>query len=220
MAPIDEALAAIESRELGEQIVYQAYADKYNVSRTTLSRRHQQVLTIPQEQQLVRYIKTLTERGIPPTRAIIRRYASQLAPWELGDGWITRFLHRHHIHLISRWSSGLDRPRRHADNLSKFNLYFNLLHDKMEEYDVEPQYSYNMDEKGFAIGVENKSKRVFDKEAWVKGGCRAAIQDGNREWVSIMPTICADGTSLPTGIIFQAENGAIWDTWVNDITTN
>jgi hypothetical protein len=35
-----------------------------------------------------------------------------------------------------------------------------------------------------------------------------------------MPTICADGTSLPTGIIFQAENGAIWDTWVNDITTD
>jgi hypothetical protein len=36
----------------------------------------------------------------------------------------------------------------------------------------------------------------------VKGGCRAAIQDGNREWVSIMHTICVDGTSLPTGIIF------------------
>jgi hypothetical protein len=35
----------------------------------------------------------------------------------------------------------------------------------MEEYDVEPQYSYNIDKKGFAIRVENKSKRVFDKEA-------------------------------------------------------
>jgi hypothetical protein len=211
--------------------MYQAYADKYNVSRTTLSRRHrgvsqsredykatQRVLTTPQEQQLVRYIKTLTERRIPPTRALIRQYASLLAPWELGDAWVTRFLHRHQFHLISRWSAGLDQPRHAADNLGKFNLYFDLLHDKMREYNVEPRFSYNMDEKGFMIGVEGRSKRVFDKEAWVKGGCRAALQDGNREWITTMPTVCADGTSLPPAIIFQAENGNIWEPWVNQVT--
>jgi hypothetical protein len=35
-----------------------------------------------------------------------------------------------------------------------------------------------------------------------------------------MPTICADGTSLPTGIIFSAKNGNIRDTWVNDLQAN
>jgi hypothetical protein len=40
MALIDDAIAAIEARELGEDIVYQKYADKYGVNRSTLSRRH------------------------------------------------------------------------------------------------------------------------------------------------------------------------------------
>lgn len=52
----------------------------------------------------------------------------------------------------------------------------------------------------------------------MKGGCRSALQDGNREWITILPTVCADGTTLPTGIIFQAENGNLRDTWVNDLT--
>jgi hypothetical protein len=52
----------------------------------------------------------------------------------------------------------------------------------------------------------------------VKGGCRAALQDGNREWITVMPTVCADGISLPTRVIYQAENGNIRDTWVNDLT--
>ena len=43
MAAIDKALAAIKLRELGDKIIYQQYADKYNVSRSALSRRHRGV---------------------------------------------------------------------------------------------------------------------------------------------------------------------------------
>jgi hypothetical protein len=32
-----------------------------------------------------------------------------------------------------------------------------------------------MDEKGFMIGVEGRSKRIFSKAVWEKGGGRAAI---------------------------------------------
>jgi hypothetical protein len=231
MAPIDDAIAAIEARELGEQIVYQHYADKYNVNRSTLSRRHrrvcqsredyiasQQILNAAQEAELIAYIKSLCEQNLPPTREMIRHFSSSVAPWEPSDSWITRFLHRHQSELLTRWSTGLDRPRAKADSLLKYELYFNLLHDKMKEHTIEPRFTYNMDEKGFMIGVEGRSKRVFTKEVWVKGGCRAALQDGNREWITVMPTICADGTSLPTGVIYQAENGNIRDTWVNDLT--
>jgi hypothetical protein len=77
-----------------------------------------------------------------------------------------------------------------------------------------------MDEKGFMIGVEGRLKRIFSKAVWEKGGGRAAIQDGNWDWITVMPTICADGTSLPTGIIFGAKNGNIRDTWVNNLRAN
>jgi hypothetical protein len=74
-----------------------------------------------------------------------------------------------------------------------------------------------MDEKGFMIGVEAKSTRVFSKSLFERGGSNAPIQDGNREWITITPTICGDGTTLPTGIIFRAQNGTIWSNWVMDI---
>jgi hypothetical protein len=191
MAPIDDALAAIEAQELGEQLVYQDYAKRYGVNRSMLSQRHRrvcrsrddyashkQVLTPAQEAGLVEYINRLTKQGLPPTREMIQNFSSALAPWELSESWITRFLHRHQDELTTRWTTGLDRQRHQADSLDKYKSYFPLLHLKMEEHDVKPHNTYNMDEKGFMIGVEGRSKRVFSKAFWIKGGCRAPVQMG------------------------------------------
>ena len=67
------------------------------------------------------------------------------------------------------------------------------------------------------IGVKAKSTRVFSKALFERGGANAPIQDGNRQWCTIAPTICGDGTKLPTCLIFQGMNGAIWSNWVMDI---
>jgi transposase-like protein len=85
MDPIQAAIDEIESQEPGEKFTYTEIATKYGVDRSTLSRRHrgvtasraatadnQQKLNPQQEQELVRYIKGLTERHIPPTREMIR----------------------------------------------------------------------------------------------------------------------------------------------------
>jgi hypothetical protein len=52
----------------------------------------------------------------------------------------------------------------------------------------------------------------------VKGGKRAAIQDGSRQWVTVLASICADETTLPPGIIYDGKNGNIRDTWVHEIS--
>ena len=85
------------------------------------------------------------------------------------------------------------------------------------EYGIQKQQVYNMDEKGFMIGVLGRSKRVFSKRMWVRKEVKALIQDGNREWITVLACVCADGSALPPGIIYQATNGAIRDTWVSDI---
>jgi hypothetical protein len=36
----------------------------------------------------------------------------------------------------------------------------------MREYNVEPRNTYNMDEKGLAIGITKRTKRVFSKAVW------------------------------------------------------
>jgi hypothetical protein len=73
-----------------------------------------------------------------------------------------------------------------------------------------------MDEKGFLIGVVQKSKRIFSRELFESNQLRNMQQDGSREWITTIACICADGTSLSPALIYQATSGAIQDTWLQD----
>jgi hypothetical protein len=53
----------------------------------------------------------------------------------------------------------MDRKRHQADSGAKYSLYFKLLHDKRKEYNIEPTHIFNMDEKGFLLGVTGRSKK-------------------------------------------------------------
>ncbi|KAF1934942.1 hypothetical protein EJ02DRAFT_305822, partial [Clathrospora elynae] len=88
---IEDALAAIESLDEGGKFTYQAIADIYGVSRTTLLRRYRQqainlqLLGPHQEVELVKYIVGLTERGLPPTREMIQNFARGVVKKEVGN---------------------------------------------------------------------------------------------------------------------------------------
>jgi hypothetical protein len=174
MDPIQAAIAELESQNEGEKLSYTKLAAKYNIDRSTLSRRHQglqapkktkeqnQLKINPQQElELIRYIEGLTKRGLPPTREMIRNFSSEIAQEPVSESWVTRFINRHDVHLISKWTTGLNRTRVLADSEVKYTLYFELLHGKMEEYNIELGNSYNMDEKGFLIGLIGRSKRIF-----------------------------------------------------------
>jgi hypothetical protein len=230
MTPIEEALAAIESREPGDDLVYQEYADWFGVNRVTLARRHQgrqgsratqifnqKKLTLQQEEELVLYIGDLAKRGLPPTNAMIRNFASTIAHERVSEAWVVRFKHRHHNTLVSKWGTAMDATRHAADSYIKYKLYFNLLHGKMEEHKILPCNSYNMDEKGFMIGVIGRSKRVFTRSQWERKEVTVALQDGSRKWITTIAAICADGSSLPPGLIYESANCTIQSSWVADI---
>jgi hypothetical protein len=202
-------------------------AAQYGCSHSALSKRHQGIsasgstkaanqraLPPQQEQELLRYIKQLTERGLPPTRAMIRRFGSDIAKRELGKGWADRYIKRYNVHLISRWATGIDRSRHQADSQIKYSLYFELLRSKLSQYNIEPRHTYNMDEKGFMLGVLTRSKRVFSKRLYEEGKIKAHIQDGNREWITLLACICADGSALEPSLIYQSTSGSIQDTWL------
>jgi hypothetical protein len=233
MSSIEAALAAIESLKPGEKLVYTDIAAKYGVDRRTLARRHQCVtassstkaadqraLQPQQELELLQYIKQLTERGLPPTRAMVRRFASDIAKRELGKGWIDRYIKRHDIHLISRWATGIDRSRHQADSQSKYSLYFELLRSKISQYNIKPRHMYNMDEKGFMLGVLTRSKRVFSRRMYENGKIKAHIQDGSREWITLLACICADGTALDPAIIYQSASSSLQDSWLQAFEPN
>ena len=47
-----------------------------------------------------------------------------------------------------------------------------------------------------------------------------ASQDGSREFISLLATICADGTALTPALIYQGESGDIQDTWIDEFDHN
>ena len=230
MAPIDDAIEDLKSRGAEKSFTLQSIADKYGVDRSTLGRRWkgvtrpktegyaiQQKLSLQQEQELVKYIQGLTARHLSPTRETIRNFASVIAKELVSESWVTRFINRHSIHLISQWTTGMDANRHQADSGDKYSLYFNHLSDKIKEYDIEPRHTYNMDEKGFLIGVIGRSKRVFSRRMWERKEVRASLQDGSREWITLLACVCADGSALPPSLIYQSTNSSIQSSWVEDI---
>jgi hypothetical protein len=69
----------------------------------------------------------------------------------------------------------MDTNRKKADSAFKYSLYFKLLRRKIEQYDVDPQHIYNIDEKGFLIGILLKMKRIFTKRRYEEGNVRQII---------------------------------------------
>jgi hypothetical protein len=101
MRAIEDAIKAIELRKLGESFSYRRIAAIYGCSHAVLSQRYQSVSTSrstkaqnqqalypQQELELLRYIERLARQGLPPTRPMILRFASDIAKKELGKGCI------------------------------------------------------------------------------------------------------------------------------------
>jgi len=230
MAPIDEAIEYLESLRPGEEFSYTEVAHKYGVVRSTLSRRHRGVtraygthyedlqnLNHLEEAELVAYIQDLSARHLPPTRQMIQNFASTIAKKQVSESWVTRFINRNSIHLISQWATGMDQSRHAADSADKYKLYFSLLHHKINEYHIEACHTYNMDEKGFMIGVTGRSKQVFSKTIWESKMVRESLQDGLRDWVTLIACVCADGTALPPSLIFASANSGLQSSWVDAV---
>jgi hypothetical protein len=227
---IHKAIKDIESLPPGETFSYTKVAAKHGVVRTTLSRRHQgktgsrtsrdvnhSYLHPQQVTELVDYLETLTTRRIPATRAMVKNFASTIAKTRVSDSWVTRFLNQNHHRLTSRWTDAMDRDRHQADSGHRYKAYFEELHGLMDLYEVEPRHTYNMDEKGFLLGVIGKSKRIFSREMWERGTVKTNMQDGNREWITCVATICADGSCVPSLLIFASQNSSLQVSWAQDI---
>jgi hypothetical protein len=71
-----------------------------------------------------------------------------------------------------------------------------------------------MDEKGFMIGVQSRSVRIFSKAALKSKLKRSNIQDGNREWITLIACICADGSYLDPSIIYSSKSSSIQNSWL------
>jgi hypothetical protein len=170
-------------------------------------RQHRQLLNSQQEHELVLSIERCTRQGLPPTREMIQNFAETVVKREVSESWVTWFLHRHADKLTIKWSTGINCNRHQADSEERYKLYFDLLHSKMQEYNIDAHNTYNMDKKGFFVGITTRSKRIFTKAIWASKERTAAVQDGNRGWITLLACVCASGNSLPPALVYQGSSG-------------
>lgn len=193
------------------------YARRYNINRNTMKNRYtgtktkaefnipHQKLSPAEEQSLQDIIQQLESWGFPPYVSRVKEMASNILhskgrPSSIGINWVQKFLSRH-PDLNTRWSRRLERDRFNNCTIENFSRWFNMVKENIEKYDIQTSDIYNMDEKGFQMGHINRERVIcskYNKDVRVK-------EPTNREWVSILECISADGQLLPPFIIFKGK---------------
>ena len=59
-------------------------------------------------------------------------------------------------------------------------------------------------------------KRIVPRKHLQSKKTLGKAQDGSREFISLLATICADGTALAPGLIYQGSTHDLQDTWLED----
>lgn len=200
-----------------------AAGKRYGVPSTTLTNRYygrakpkreahlqQQLLTLEEETAVERWIGRLDDIGIPPmvqhlheiVLAILCNRPSGISDPKVGRHWISRFLNRH-PDIAYRYSSRIENERAAAGKPGTRNSFFNRLTKVRSRYHIQPEDTYNMDEKGYAIGQGNKQNTVLVRRKRKTSRIR---QPGNRKWVSFMECVSASGRVLPAYLIYQGKS--------------
>jgi DDE superfamily endonuclease len=75
-----------------------------------------------------------------------------------------------------------------------------------------------MDEKGFMLGVLKKTRRIVNINLLKQGKIKGAGQDGNRSWITLIASVCCDGSYLPATLIYKGAGG-LQIPWLDDFHT-
>lgn len=172
-----------------------------------------QKLNPKKEASLVEIILECSDRGLPLSHRNIRQYATYMINGGkrrgalkvvLGKNWVPNFLDRHHTVLSTHWSSPLDNKRTSSLTPQVVEGHFRCVKDSTEKYEIIPENDYGMDESPIMLGFSG-TRRVVGRTGAKRQHSR---RDGSRESLTVVETICADGTVLKPTVIFQGKTFA------------
>jgi Tc5 transposase DNA-binding domain len=215
----DRLQAALKELSLQPKLSLPLTAKRFDVAERTLHDRkngrrqppqkaylHECLLNPHQEQALVKWICMQDDRGIPPRLDLVRDKVLAIiqqsqSKTSLGKHWLNRFTKRH-SELQIRFSQHLERQRSAASNPRVLEHHFKLFHKALQEYKIKEANIWNMDEKGFLLGIAAKCRVI----------CRKGrknpkyTQDGNRELITVLEYVSAEGVVLPPLVVTKGAN--------------
>jgi len=207
---------AIRAVEQGQEKNAASASEAFDVDKRTLYRRvsgsavsrsmaheGQQRLTGPEEKAVVKWCFDQDDRGFPPKLSMVRDMGLHLERKRLGKvsdafgkNWMSRFLKRH-PNLAVKLSTQLERQRAYAKDPRLIQDYFAKLSGVIRQYGLKADQIFNMDEKGFVMGLAARAKVL----------CRRGrrnphvTHDGKRELITVIEMICGNGSVLSPFII-------------------
>ncbi len=205
-------------------------AYEYGIIPTTLRRRlagktraHREAhdnelrLSPVEEEALAGWILQVTSWNWPPRVELVRFMASEILVDKgdhrpLGKNWVSKFLGRH-SELQSRFSQPLDKDRAATHDPYLLLHWFQLVESVIQKYDIQKEDTYNMDEKGSALGGTGKARVICSREDIQV----YKTQDGNREWATLIECISADSRLLSMFLILKGKRQMkAWFDFVED----
>ncbi|RXW15028.1 hypothetical protein EST38_g10826 [Candolleomyces aberdarensis] len=170
------------------------------------------LLSDKEEDELVAFALACSDQGFPLTHKQLEEHALELCQAkygedfnDMGHNWTDRFLIRHDKQLKACWSHALDNQRAQCTNPITKKDYFEklkaILDGEEGEEPIMPECIYGVDETGIQTGVGQREQVLGQKTTKVQQQQRS----GNRENITVIVTICADGASLPPAVIFKGK---------------
>jgi hypothetical protein len=93
-----------------------------------------------------------------------------------------------------------DRQRILQEDPELITKWFMLVRDTIAQYGVHDDDIHNFDETGFQMGIIGSMKVVTGSERRTRP---TLTQPGDREWVTVIQSICAAGYATPPFIIYK-----------------
>ncbi|KAF2180862.1 hypothetical protein K469DRAFT_692415 [Zopfia rhizophila CBS 207.26] len=198
---MEKALDALRSQKKPN---FKVTEEQFNVNRVTLAMRFEGE----------RILREKRYRWI-----ILENLVLEIVHKPIGERWVERFRKRYSERISSIYLRLIDKTRQVADNSAYFEHYFQHLGEIIEIYHIRPGNIYNFDEKGFLLGICPAMKRILPIKYLRSKRVLGAKQDGSREFISLPACICADGTALPPGLIYQSKSD-LQDIWLEDFDSS
>ncbi|KDQ50064.1 hypothetical protein JAAARDRAFT_142549 [Jaapia argillacea MUCL 33604] len=179
-------------------------------------------------EQVIECARAVADRGFPSSHRRLKEHVDEICRARLGSnfpkqgvarGWTQRFVTKHSDRLTMYKPRPLDKSRARGVNPTANAAWFTLLAETLEKGDdgkpIAQECCWAADESGFQSGLGETQEKVIGGK-----GKKSQYQqhEGDRENITAIVTIGADGSSLPPAVIFKGQ--AYQSSWKQDNPAN
>ena len=204
----DRIILAIQATKSNASLSQRRPAALYNVPQSTLSNRHAKTaarrechdsssrLQRHEEEAIIHNIRKLDSRGFDRMLSYVSNMADQLLAarggGKVGENWASNLVRRK-PEVKSQVNRLHDHQGALCSNPAIISPWFDLVRNVKAKYGILDEDNYNFDEFGFMMGVISTGAVVTGSE---RRGRPKTVQQGDREWTSIIQGIYAKGWAI------------------------